>query len=91
MEVNYFTGTIISTCPDRFHKGDDSDNKTLYKILSRSFQNALERLEHTSPKDLVSLIVRNCVTFFADQSNSGLDNPASWTFAAYIATQVRSC
>lgn len=45
-----------------------------------------------SPEYFVALVVQNCLSFFEDDPwNAGLDNPASWMFAKYIAEQVRHC
>ena len=92
MDSDNPTGTIISACPERFHGGDESANRTLIQSITRSFEDAQTKLsEKMSPEHFVALVVQNCLSFFDDPWNAGLDNPASWLFATYIAKQVRHC
>ena len=79
-------GTIISSCPERFHGGDESANRKLIQSIRRGLS------ENMSPEHFVALVVQKCMRFFEDDPwNAGLDNPASSIFAVYIAKQVRYC
>ena len=92
MDSNKRIGTIISACPERFHGGDESANRTLIPSIIGSFDGVQKQLsEYMSPEHFVALVVQNCLSFINDPWNVGLDNPASWMFAVYIAKQVNYC
>jgi hypothetical protein len=81
-------GTIITTCPERLHGGDESANQTLYKSLKRGLDAIHKQRKSISLESFMAFVVQDCIGFFNDPCNSGLNDPASLMFARYTALQV---
>jgi len=82
-------GTIITTCPERAHGGDESTNDTLFKSLRRGLEEMEQLAESTtSPDCFIAFVVQHCISFFSNPLNAGLKDSAALLFARYIAMQV---